>query len=411
MDRAADHDLVYICDWLPPDFGAVGQYAEIATRERAIRGDRVVLVGLSSGGRAVRSERIGLGRRLTVRLPAVHYDRSRLGRRLLWTVVTNTRLLVAAWPYLRCARAVTFTGSPPLFLHWIALANLVLRKPLTYRITDFHPECLIAGRGGATGIFLSLVLALTWFWRRRVSRFEVVARDQIPRLVAGGVNPRRIALARDRAPVAVGQSARAAPRPPAAEGRVLLLYSGNLGYAHDADTFLGAYRRHHRAGAGRVLLWLNATGQRAEALRAALRSAGLPFVDGAPVPLERLPSLLLAADAHLVTLAAGFEGLVLPSKVYACIDTGRPILFVGSARSDVHALCRDAGVAGYRRAEPGDVPAVEAALEGLAAAPAASPLPAVAPVPLPATRPPVPRQRETATALLGTPATLRHGDA
>jgi hypothetical protein len=25
--------LVYICDWLPPDFGAVGQYAMLFARE------------------------------------------------------------------------------------------------------------------------------------------------------------------------------------------------------------------------------------------------------------------------------------------------------------------------------------------------------------------------------------------
>ena len=31
---------------------------------------------------------------------------------------------------------IVFTGSPPLLLHWIAPANLLLRKKLIYRITD-----------------------------------------------------------------------------------------------------------------------------------------------------------------------------------------------------------------------------------------------------------------------------------
>jgi len=34
-------DLVYICDWLPPDFGAVGQYALQFSREEAARGKSV----------------------------------------------------------------------------------------------------------------------------------------------------------------------------------------------------------------------------------------------------------------------------------------------------------------------------------------------------------------------------------
>src|SRR5262245_41381724 len=41
--------LVYICDWLPPDFGAVGQYAMLFAREWAKDGWQVTLVGLTSG--------------------------------------------------------------------------------------------------------------------------------------------------------------------------------------------------------------------------------------------------------------------------------------------------------------------------------------------------------------------------
>ena len=41
--------LVYICDWLPPDFGAVGQYAVLFAREWARDGWDVTLVGLTSG--------------------------------------------------------------------------------------------------------------------------------------------------------------------------------------------------------------------------------------------------------------------------------------------------------------------------------------------------------------------------
>ena len=40
--------LVYICDWLPPDFGAVGQYAVLFARQWANDGWAVTLVGLTS---------------------------------------------------------------------------------------------------------------------------------------------------------------------------------------------------------------------------------------------------------------------------------------------------------------------------------------------------------------------------
>ena len=101
---------------------------------------------------------------------------------------------------MRRADAVLFTGSPPLMLHFIAPLNLLLRKKLIYRITDFHPECLIAERGRA-GFILGLLLRLTQFWRRRVDQFEVLGFDQARRLAECGIEPDRIILKRDPSPV------------------------------------------------------------------------------------------------------------------------------------------------------------------------------------------------------------------
>ena len=42
--------LFYLADWLPPDFGAVGQYATLFAREIAESGSHhVCLIGLTSG--------------------------------------------------------------------------------------------------------------------------------------------------------------------------------------------------------------------------------------------------------------------------------------------------------------------------------------------------------------------------
>jgi hypothetical protein len=69
-----------------------------------------------------------------------------------------------------------------------------------------------------------------------------------------------------------------------------------------------------------------------------------------------LPQLLIAADAHLITLRDAFVGYVLPSKVYACIASRKRIIFVGSASSDVHSLASAAlTTLNYRRVDVGDV--------------------------------------------------------
>jgi hypothetical protein len=359
-------DSVLICDWLPPDFGAVGQYTLQHARELAARGAAITLFGLSSTRESTTTESIGAGRLQVVRVHAARYDRSRLRERAWWTVRTNVRLVRRAFADLRRARTIMFTGSPPFLLHLMAPLNLVLRKELVYRITDFFPECLMA-EYSPPPLALRLLHRLTLFWRRRVTVLEVLGEDQRRRLADLGIPPERVRLRRDPSPVAITPQTRPIARPRVLADRKVLLYSGNFGVAHDHETFLAAYRKHHRQGSKRVVLWLNAQGARADTLERQLNMERLPLHRTRPVPLVELAGLLVTPDAHLITLRDAFVGYVLPSKVYGCIDSGKPILFIGSRQSDVDLLCRGKSTPGfYCQADVGDDRSVFEALERLA---------------------------------------------
>jgi hypothetical protein len=161
---------------------------------------------------------------------------------------------------------------------------------------------------------------------------------------------------------------RAAAVPARLEGRRTILYSGNWGVAHEHRTFVEGFQRFCAMQPRAAGVWLNATGARADLVAAELAARALPHARTRPVALESLPSVLLAADVHLITLDDPFVGYVLPSKVYACIASGRPVLFVGPESSDVHSLCAASlGPARYRRVDVGDPPGVCAALEALLA--------------------------------------------
>ena len=101
---------------------------------------------------------------------------------------------------------------------------------------------------------------------------------------------------------------------------------------------------------------MNATGSKADRVADELRAKGVPFYRSSLVPLEDVPRLLSAVDVHLITLRDPFVGYVLPSKVHACIESGKSILFVGSQSSDVHLLASEAlPDAKYHRIDVGDV--------------------------------------------------------
>ena len=364
FDPAKEQRIVIIADWLPPDFGAVGQYMLMRAQALAEQGHDVTLVGLSSArGSTIRQLR-GKGHLTEIRLSARPVPRGSLVGRMLWTIATNLRLILGVFGPLRAADGILFTGSPPFLIHLLAPLKPLWRGKLVYRITDFHPECLIAARDRPSRA-LGFLLGLTNFWRRKVDGFEVLGEDQRRRLTQTGIPADRIALVRDGSPVSFAGDTQVEPLPAELAGKCVLLYSGNYGVAHEVETVARGYERHHTQGSGRVHLWLSATGAGAEDLAARFETAGLPFHRSSPVPLERLSGLLRAPAAHLVTLRDAFVGYVMPSKIYACIESGKPVLFVGSAASDVDLLAAPAP-AGYWRVPCGDADGFAAALEEMA---------------------------------------------
>jgi hypothetical protein len=356
--------IVQLTDWLPPDFSAVSQYAIAIAEGQARAGADVVIIGLGSSARLPERREVGSGWVSIICVESTRFDRESWLRRLVWTARTNLRLVRRAWPHMRRADEIRFTGSPPFLLHYLSFINLFLRKRLTYRITDFYPECIMAALKHRSGS-LEWLLAFTNFLRRRIDVIEVIGRDMEGRLAAYGIDPKRIAFCPDISPVEITSQTAPIARPAELEGRKTILYSGNWGVAHDIDTFFDGYRRHHREGKGSVMLWLNATGSGAEELDRRLRSEGLPFHRQKLVSLESLPNLLVTPDAHLVTLRPEFMGLALPSKIYGCIASKRPVLFIGPEGSDVHRLCSEQADLPYRRVEAGDAAGVETALAAL----------------------------------------------
>jgi len=358
--------ILILCDWLPPDFGAVGQYALAYGRELAYAGHHVTLVGLSSQRTSENVEELHPGRLIVQRIARPGYDKKSTLHRIVWTLMSNLVLLWRARRELRRADELQFTGSPPYLIHFVMPIARLCRVRTRYRITDFHPECTMAEYQRVPA-WLALIHRITVHWRRRADTVEIIGEDQRVRLHAQGIAPERIELRRDASPVRFTPGQPSAKAPEALRGRRVLLYSGNWGVAHDADTLVQGLLQFEAQRPCSVGLWLNATGSRVDAVERGLRGR-VACARTRPVLLEQLAGVLLAADIHVICLRNEFVGYVLPSKVYACIESRRPVLFIGSEHSDVHLLCAAAAHAGalaYRRVAVGDVQGVSAAIDEL----------------------------------------------
>ncbi len=113
-----------------------------------------------------------------------------------------------------------------------------------------------------------------------------------------------------------------------------VLYSGNLGLYYEFETILRAAEllkdenfRLVFIGAGGKRDWIAEQIEKRELTNTLL----LPYQ-----PFERLPDSLTACDASLVTIQEGVEGISYPSKLYASLAVGQPILAISEPGSELY---------------------------------------------------------------------------
>ncbi|MAD78989.1 MAG: glycosyltransferase WbuB [Planctomycetaceae bacterium] len=152
--------------------------------------------------------------------------------------------------------------------------------------------------------------------------------------------------------------------------RTLIMYSGNFGIGHDVETFLHAARELR--GDDRVRFAFVGGGKKKEEVERFVREERLEStcVIAPYQPRERLDELLSAADAHLVSLLEGVEGIMVPCKLFGILAAGRPAIFIGDERSEIsRVIVENECGASVRQ---GDVDALVEIVRGYADDPAAS---------------------------------------
>lgn len=114
----------------------------------------------------------------------------------------------------------------------------------------------------------------------------------------------------------------------------VVLFSGNLGRVNEFSTVLeAALLLRNRSD---IVFLFVGEGAKANEIGEFQRKHDLANLKLLPYqPRQRLRYSLAAGHALLVTLANGLAGLSVPSKAYAIMAAGRPLLFVGDPQSDI----------------------------------------------------------------------------
>jgi glycosyltransferase involved in cell wall biosynthesis len=119
------------------------------------------------------------------------------------------------------------------------------------------------------------------------------------------------------------------------------MHSGNVGYAQDLDTLIRASTL--LADVERLAVVIVGSGARLSELK--------ELADGLDAPVWFLPfqphaalsQSLSAASIHVVGLASGLAGYVVPSRLYGVLAAGRPVIAATDEASETAKVVRAAG--------------------------------------------------------------------
>jgi colanic acid biosynthesis glycosyl transferase WcaI len=202
-----------------------------------------------------------------------------------------------------------------------------------------YPDMAIGGSIVQPGLLARVWEKLHRWALRRATRVIVLGEDMRARIVAKGVDPARIEIVRDGADI----PAAGAPQPPIdaevirtirGDFKFVLLHAGNLGFYGAWETLVAAMRTLEAEGVGLVFVGEGAQRPYVENLAKEMKNVRfLPFF-----PASKIPSVLAAADAHVITVKLGLEGVVVPSKMYGILAAGKPIVAVAPQGTDAASL-------------------------------------------------------------------------
>jgi len=341
-----------------PDVAATAQLMWDLARHLAGNGHRVSVITSRNVYGTVRRHELG-----HQRVGNIHIHRvggtARGKASLLARMSDFVSFYVAAFAQLRRIATpdviLALTSPPMIALLGVLERQFVLRADgrrirLAYHIMDLYPDAAVAMGVMRVGSVLHRLMArLTRRTLEASDAVIVLGRDMAERVVAEYGNARlrrRICVV---PPWADGYELRPLEKAQVGMARALglqgtfnVVYSGNLGMAHDVETIAQAIELT-RDDASMWWLFIGG-GARFDALKRRAAEAGWQHVRFLPYQQrEDLIQSLNLADVHLVSQLPAFGGLVVPSKLYGIMAVGKPVVMIGPADTECARVIAETG--------------------------------------------------------------------
>ena len=284
------------------------------------------------------------GVRIT-RVTSTSYERSELGRRAMnyFSYLGSALRHALSGPAPDLVLCMT---DPPIIGDLGVLVGRRVGAPVLVISQDVFPEIATELNRLHNPAVIGVLRGLVGAYLRRADRIVAIGETMRERLEAKGAPPERLRVI----PNWVDTRA-ITPQPRDNEwaekhdlvGRFVVMHSGNVGHAQDLDSLVRAATfLRDRDDIRIVIAGFGARHGEMLALANRLEVQGtvrfLPYQKRA-----RLPLSLSSADLHVIGLAKGLAGYVVPSRLYGVLSAGRPVIVAAEDTSETARLVHEIG--------------------------------------------------------------------
>jgi colanic acid biosynthesis glycosyl transferase WcaI len=278
-----------------------------------------------------------------VRVPSTSFERSKLFARAANYVTYLSNALVQG---LRGAKPdiVLCMTDPPIVADVALVVARRYRVPLVVISQDVFPEIAMQLKRLENPVAMLVLRSLVSLYLRRADRVVAIGDTMRLRLEEKGAPPERLRVIPNWV-----DTSRLEPRDRAnwwrekrgVQDKFVVMHSGNVGHAQDLDSLVraGTFLRD----LDDLAIFIIGTGARHTELVAL---ADLLEVDVRFLyyqEREVLADSLSAADIHVVGLAPGLAGYVVPSRLYGILAVARPVIVAADPDSETAQVVQRVG--------------------------------------------------------------------
>jgi colanic acid biosynthesis glycosyl transferase WcaI len=270
-----------------------------------------------------------------IRVPSTSFERSKLLARATnyVTYLTNSLLRGLRVPKPDIVLCMT---DPPIVADVALLIARRYRAPLIVISQDVFPEIAVQLERLENPVVMRLLRSLVSLYLRRADRIVAIGDTMRQRLEEKGAPADRVRVIPNWV-----DTERLAPRDRANEWarnigldkKFVVMHSGNVGHAQDLDSLVRAATfLRDLDDLSIVIIGTGARHSELVALAELLEvdQVGFLYFQSRGV----LPQSLSAADVHVVGLAPGLAGYVVPSRLYGILAVARPVIVAADPESE-----------------------------------------------------------------------------